>query len=55
MKWMETMHTTIEYKEKRLMTYKEFIKSDLCKKMVREEKEKERLLQLKNIENAKKP
>ena len=36
------------------MTYKEFIKSDLCKKMVREEKEKERMLRAKNGENVKK-
>ena len=48
------MKTTIEYKVERLMTYKEFIKSDLCKKMVREEKEKERMLRAKNGENVKK-
>jgi hypothetical protein len=40
------MLTIPEYVETRTMTYKEFMKSDLCKKMVREEKDKEMMLQL---------
>jgi hypothetical protein len=50
----EPMIATPEYKERRIMTYKEFIKSDLCKEMVRDEKEKERLLQVERKENMKK-
>ena len=48
------MLTTPEYAEPRTMTYKEFVKSDLCKKMVREEKDKEMMLQLDNSEKLKK-
>jgi hypothetical protein len=48
------MLTTPEYTEPRIMTYKEFVKSDLCKKMVREEIDKERLLQMENSEIFKK-
>ena len=44
------MLTIPEYAETRTMTYKEFMKSDLCKKMVREEKDKEMMLQLENSE-----
>ena len=48
------MLATPEYNERRIMTYKEFIKSDLCKEMVRDKKEKERLLQVEKNENMKK-
>ncbi len=48
------MLTTPEYAEPRTMTYKEFVKSDLCKKMVREEIDKDMMLQLENSENMKK-
>ena len=50
----EPMIATPEYKERRIMTYKEFIKSDLCREMVRDEKEKERLLCVEKNENVKK-
>ena len=48
------MIATPEYNERRIMTYKEFVESDLCKKMVREEKDKEMLLQGEKNENVKK-
>ena len=50
----EPMIAKPEYRERRIMTYKEFIKSDLCKEMVRDKKEKERLLQVEKNENMKK-
>ena len=50
----EPMIATPEYNERRIMTYKEFVESDLCKKMVREEKDKEMLLQGEKNENVKK-